>query len=217
MSKKTKCIIALLSLVVFVLSGASVYATQKTLLFEKQNGKMVMESIRSDEGNWFMDFTQMLPGCSYHDKLNIKNESNKTYELYMQAVPIEQEAIKDSLLELIYMDVKLDGKTIYSGTASGKSYHGNKALTDVILLGKYGPGSSSAITTDLTLDKNTGLEYNNILTKVDWKFMVREVKTGKTNELVPKTGDDSPIWLYVIIGAAALAAMLLVGRKKKRE
>ena len=65
-----------------------VYAKDvKKLYFEEQNGKMVWNNIRGDEGNWFMSFTNMVPGGQYEDQLNIENGSKKTYALYMQVIP----------------------------------------------------------------------------------------------------------------------------------
>lgn len=213
MRRHSRIIIALLSLLMVVACSVSSFAMDKTLRFEMQDGKMVLHSIRSDEGNWFMDFKNMIPGASYHDKLNIENRSKKTYDLYMQAVPVDQSEIKESLLELISMDVKLDNKLIYSGTAFGKDYGGGN-LRNVILLGRYSPGNDSVITVDLKLDESVGLEYNNILTQIDWKFMVTEVPddTPPVN-----TGDSNSIMLYAAILAACAAGIILVAVIRKRR
>lgn len=114
-----------------------VYAKDvKKLYFEEQNGKMVWNNIRGDEGNWFMSFTNMVPGGQYEDQLNIENGSKKTYALYMQVIPLQQDEKKDELLELISMKVTLGNKTLYEGTASGKEYN-NGNLQNVIYLGTY--------------------------------------------------------------------------------
>lgn len=212
-------IIAVITLSVMLIFSSSIqtFATDKELVFEEQSGKMVMNSIRSEEGNWFMSFHNMLPGCTYHDALNIRNKSHKTYDLYMQSVSVDQEQLPKELLDKIYMKVYLDGKIIYDGTASGLSYEGNPALTDVILLGRYKPDSSSVIKTDLKLDDSIEIEYCNILAKVDWKFMVREIKSKDVKELVPKTGDGTPILPIAVIGMIAMIIMIITYAKRRRD
>lgn len=214
MRKKTLFRIALLSLAIVMICSNSAFAADKTLLFEEKDGKLVMDSIRSDEGNWFMDMLNMIPGVTYHDKLNIDNKSSTSFKLYMRVVPVEQEEKLDELLELIHMDVQLDGKEIYSGKATGKAYEDAPGLTEIVLLGEYGPRAKSVITTDIKLDESVGLEYNDLLTKIDWEFMVTEIPE------TPKTGDTAQPALYGGIAAAALLAMIFVfirSRKLKEE
>lgn len=187
----------------------------KKLYFEQQNGKMVWNNVRGDDGNWFMSFTNMVPGGQYTDQLQIENGSKKTYALYMQVIPIEQDENKDELLELISMKVSLGTKTLYEGTASGKNYN-NGNLQNVIFLGNYKPGEENQINVELELDKNVGLEYCDLLTKNDWKFMVTEVKNpGKPQTIhPPKTGDTTNIALYIAIMSCVVALIIVIAKKK---
>lgn len=201
-----------------------VYAkAAKKLYFEETNGKMTWNNVRGDVGNWFMSFTNMVPGGTYEDQLNIENGSKKTYALYMQVVPLEQSEKKNDLLELISMKVTLDGKTLYEGSASGKKYK-NGNLQDVIYIGTYKPGEKGQIQVDLTLNKDTGLEYCDLLTKNDWKFMVTEEtdsetpdnpKTPKTIN-PPKTGDSSNIAVYIAIMASAISVIAVTENRRKK-
>lgn len=199
-----------------------VYAKDvKKLYFEEQNGKMVWNNIRGDEGNWFMSFTNMVPSGQYEDQLNIENGSKKTYALYMQVIPLQQDEKKDELLELISMKVSLGNKTLYEGTASGKEYN-NGNLQNVIYLGTYKSGEKDQIHVDLQLDKNVGLEYCDLLTKNDWKFMVTEItnpnKPGKPQTIhPPKTGDESQIGAYIAVMGCAIAIILGVMVKRRKD
>ncbi len=67
-----------------------------------------------DEGNWFMSFTNMVPGESYTDTLKIENTTSDGYTVYMRIVPKADEALgtdaetialKRELLERIFMEV----------------------------------------------------------------------------------------------------------------
>lgn len=181
----------------------------KKLYFEEKNGKMVWNPVRGSDGNWFLSFTNMVPGGDYEDLLRIENGSKKTYDLYMQAIPVQQEEKKDELLELILMQVFLDGKSLYDGKASGKEY-GSGNLQNVIYIGKFSPGIESTINVKLKLDEDTGLEFCDLLTKIDWRFMVTEVLEPANPKPInpPKTGDDSNISLYIVL---AMLSVSLIG------
>lgn len=221
-----KLCMAFLMLCILAIYCTPAYAEgTKKLYFEQQNGKMVWNNVRGDGGNWFMSFTNMVPGGQYNDQLIIENGSRKTYALYMQVLPIQQDKKRDELLELISMDVKLGSKVIYDGTASGKAYD-NGNLRNVIYLGTYKPGGTDKINVDLSLDKNVGLEYCDLLTKIDWKFMVTEIRnpgnpgTGKNPPQTiqaPKTGDTSKISFYFVAMACAFGLIMTLTKCKTRR
>ena len=67
-----------------------------------------------EEGNWFMSFTDMVPGGIYKDRLKVENTtSNQTARVYMRIDPRVQEQIKDELLEKITMKVTFQGSVLY--------------------------------------------------------------------------------------------------------
>lgn len=189
----------------------------KKLYFEEHSGKMTWNNVRGSDGNWFMSFTNMVPGGDYEDNLQIENGSNKSYKLYVQVIPKQQDKQRDDLLELISMEVSLDQKTIYEGSASGKEYE-NGNLQKVIYLGTYEPKEKSQIAVKLKLDKDVGLEYCDVLTENDWKFMVTEVKHQKKppQEIQPpQTGDSFDGAIYIALGAATLMLLIGVVRRKR--
>ena len=196
-----------------------VYAKDaKTLYFEEKNGKMTWNNVRGDDGNWFMSFTNMVPGGKYNDQLNIENGSKKTYALYMQVIPLQQDQKRDELLELISMKVSLGNKVLYEGTASGKEY-GNGNLQNIIYLGTYKSGEKDKIQVNLELEKNVGLEYCDLLTKNDWKFMVTEINHPDNPKEInpPKTGDETNISIYIALMGCAIAGMIIILRFRKKE
>ncbi len=192
--------------------------TVKKLYFESKGGKMVWNNVRGDDGNWFMSFTNMVPGGEYEDGLQIENGSRKKYALYMQVVPVEQSDISDELLELISMKVTLGKKVLYEGTASGKNYN-NGNLQKVIYLGTYGPGDTDQIHVVLQLDKSIGTEYCDLLARNDWKFMVTEVKNpDKTVPLEPpETGDFENPGAYMLIILGAIVTLVLIRHRRKQQ
>lgn len=191
--------------------------TEKKLYLAQTTGKLTYIPATPDE-NWFMSHLNMMPGETYTDTLQIENKSDKSHTVYLQVVPKNnQEQLPKELLELIHMKVYYGTTLIYDGTALGKDYAGSiRNLQNVMSLGKYNPNASATIRVELTLDKDTPLEYSDLLTQIDWKFMTEE-EPEKTTP--PKTGDESNTMRYIIFMSASAAGLMLVllwERKQKK-
>lgn len=191
-------------------TGVYTSDTAKKLYFDERSGTMTYTPYRmadgSEDGNWFMSFTNMVPGGKYQDKLVIENESRKNYYLYMQIVPRSQDELKDELLEKITMKVYQKDQLIYDGKATGAQYGEGNDFQKVIYMGYYPKRSGSdeihvelELDSSLELDPVTGMgRYDDILTKIDWKFMVSEASSGGG-------GDNPPTNTTVITGEVPLS------------
>lgn len=180
--------------------------TGKSLRFDEANGTMeyTVKGAESgtEDGNWFMSFTDMVPGGTYIDEMTIENLSRKNFDVFMQIVPRDQDSvIKDDLLKLISMKVYYNDQKIYDGTAMGAIDPDNSNMQEERPLGYYAAGSSGRIRVELQLSKDLTLdgeevyyndgsgvpvrlsgttnEYMGVLTKIDWKFMVQEREGGR--------------------------------------
>lgn len=180
------------------LAGSGVYesASQNTLAFDRINGQMVyypIDQISADGregGNWFMSFTNMVPGGTYLDRLSIENRSGKAYDLFMQIKPRAQETVKDELLKQISMEVYYgdsESETLlYQGDATGYYYADENGtdMQNLVYLGYYGSGEEKQIRVVLKLNPELGLQedgsyrYADVLTKIDWEFYVTENHGG---------------------------------------
>ena len=206
-------------------------APPKTLHFEEVNGNLTFtphKSVGSDQ--WFMSFLNMLPGVAHTDSINIENRTNKAQNLYMQVIPLANQADHlDELLELIHMKVYHGNELIYDGTALGKSYTNSKQnLHDVIALGEYAAKATNNIRVELKLDKDVSHERAEHLTEIDWKFMAVEVPDPakptvtptQARPMPPKTGDDNALVRYIVMMAVAMVGLgicILMMKKKGRE
>lgn len=189
-------------------------AEAKTLKFAETDGTMTYIPYRdgdgqAEEGNWFMSFTNMVPGGIYRDRLNIENDSDKTWKLYMKALPREQSALQDELLEKIsmkvwYTNANGEEKLLYTGNATGSTLltqgdtAGGTEGERAVYLGGYKGGQTGSIQVELQLDPTLTLtenpsitpepgesnlvnKYAGVLSKIDWQFMVTEVKDDGGN------------------------------------
>ncbi len=158
---------------------------EKRLFLAENSGKLTYIPSAPNE-NWFMSHLNMIPGESYEDNLTIENQTDNDYTIYMQVVPKNgyTDGLPKELLELIHMNVYHDGQLIYNGTAWGKEYNGSiNNLQNVISLGDFGAKRLSNIRVELTLSKDTPIEYGGLLTQIDWKWMVEE-------DITPTPPDD---------------------------
>lgn len=211
---------------------------EKKLYFEERSGTMEWNQDKSENIHYFMRFKNMLPGETYFDKMKIENGTRKTYELFMQTIPLEQTDLADVLLQKIEMKVRQDGQLIYQGNAAGQSFDRDaSSLLEVVPLGIYAPEKGSKLDVELRLDPNLGIEYSDLLTQIDWKFMVQErpeapkkpsgepsadptVNKKQLKEIKPpKTGDPMQRILWSGVGACAFLGIagILLGKRKAQQ
>ena len=188
---------------------------EKELYFTQAGEEIRFTPIGGDGQKWFMSFLDMVPGGQYVDKLHIENRSKQDYDLYMQVVPkVGQSETLNELLELINMKVYLKESLIYEGRATGKTYpKGNGDLQAAVLLGKYAAGMKDTMRVELELSKDTSMEYCELLTKIDWKFIATKVEQQEKKEPLkttrqPKTGDEVTVVKYIIVMVATAIVLL---------
>lgn len=132
-----------------------------------------------EDGNWFMSFTDMLPGGVYRDSLKVENQSGKSVSLWMRVDPREdQEAVKKELLDQIDMKVNFKGQAIYEGKASGAGLGEDPGLQELIPLCVLAPGETETVQVELLVNPDiacapeTGAcRFADQLSKIDWEFM----------------------------------------------
>ncbi|MEY8337602.1 BsaA family SipW-dependent biofilm matrix protein [Lachnospiraceae bacterium 62-35] len=135
-----------------------------------------------EDGNWFMSFTDMVPGGIYKDRLKVENTTkNQTARVYMRIVPRdEQEAIKKELLEKITMKITFRGQILYEGKVTGARYGEGANLQELIPLCYLRPGDQDEIQVEMELDPSITCDpqtgaciYADQLAKIDWEFMIQ--------------------------------------------
>ena len=154
----------------FALSILPVQAKENKLYFTEENNRLYYESKLIDE-DVFMKHIDMSPGESFTDELLIENGTNTKYTLYFKIVPREQNNDADELLENIIMNIKLDGKEIYNGKATGLDYTEQGVnLQKAILLGDFTPSKNSKMVVETKLSENYDNTELNEFSYIDWSF-----------------------------------------------
>lgn len=200
------------------------------LYIEEDTGTVKFTPVNGGK-NWFMSKGNIIPGGNYTDKLTIENHAPKGYDLYMQAILLDQTKELDEILEYISLWVYHGDELIYEGSAAGLPVGSDGVdLQRAVLLGTYPAGQRGEIRVEYTLSADLPMEYGGLTSNIDWKFMVQEhvteepvpnpqpgriSQTGKTGK--PKTGDttNSKVYLILMISSCCCLISLRVYWKKK--
>jgi len=207
-----------------VISGTMVNAAAATnlpdsFLIGDQNGVKV-----GDDGEYYIDCEDVLPGDVFHKVLTIQNldltgmtpESSIPFELTMRMEPVS-EIGPVKLLDITQLVLKLDGTVIYSGRVRGDE--SINAIQNALYLGKYKPGDQRVLDITLTIDGN--------INQADWeeeayseaKFRWIFYAWREKSEDGPKTGflENYGVYLLPIGGMATLSAVLFFLKTKKKH
>ena len=106
---------------------------------------------------------------------------------------------------------------IYEGPASGKPVN-DSSLTDLtrpVSLGSFAPHEKKKLTVSLKLDEETDNPFQKAAGKVRWAFLAH----GGAYAEYPYTGDDTPVFLLVLLVLTSLTVvwLLLVLIRSRRE
>ncbi|MEG2868936.1 MAG: LPXTG cell wall anchor domain-containing protein [Terrisporobacter sp.] len=171
----------------------------------------------------FLKIDNMLPGDNYSGYINIDNESNSTFDLYMR-IEKDEDNSEFNILDKLILKVSNEYEKIYNG-----SVNQSEILEKNIYLGALNSGDEEHIKIDLLLDgESTGNEYVNKNGKIKWIFTAIDLESNNLNEeelggnrpnlnKLPYTGGDG---VYVIIIIAIMTIILglvmIIGKKKDK-
>lgn len=206
-----KKILATIALVTMI-ANTKVFATENTppnvRLVGDANGIVFIPG-----DSTFLSKGMMLPGDKVARTMEIENNYDVPYQLYMKAERITPEEEYD-LLNILKLKITHNDKVIYEGKASGEN-----GLTSNIDLGTYNPGEKGELIAEVILDgATTGNEYNNKKGEVVWIFTA--TNNRKSEEGNPsKTGDSRDILSYSILacGSLLLGISIIASKRKKKE
>lgn len=147
------------------LPNGSVKGIPEGLYVMDENGNSV-----SQNGEYYIDISDMQAGETYTKVLSIQNLINTPYTLTMSAEPISSEGNLD-LEKYTNIKLYLDGELIYDGRVTGE---GNVSMQNSpLILGEVVPGQSKELKAEIMwngegLKEIEGQEY---LGKVDFKWI----------------------------------------------
>ena len=171
----------------------------------------------------FLLAENMEPGDSVTRTLEIKNNYDKAYKLYLRAERVTPSE-KYDLLDVINLKISYKDKVIYEGPVSGED-----GMTNNIEIGTFEPGDEENLTATAQLDYSaTDPAYLNKRVQVDWIFTAQAQEgstdtdkptiTPPTNNKpiisLPQTGDNA-MYAFTVLGGASMVGLLYNLKRKK--
>lgn len=178
---KTVLITLSLLLIISIKGEASTLTPPNVQLLGNADGLVHI----SNTEDMFLYRYNMLPGDSVERTLEIKNQYEDSYELFLRAERVSEKEEYD-LLDKLDLKITFDDKVIYVGPTSGEY-----KITDNISLGTFKPGEEATLFAKVELDgPSTGNEYKNKFAQVNWIFTaVRKDSNDNTSTDKPSNSN----------------------------
>ena len=166
------------------------------------------ELVKNSE-DFFMNFTTLMPGDTFTDQVELKNNHKNAMKLFFRTESENTELLSQIQLKL----------TLVSGSKETVVYEGplaSEALTDKILLTQLSPKETEYLKFSIYMPEKLDNEYTLLSDDVKWFFSTEEIiETGVD------TGDSNRIGLYVAAMGLALGicfvVVLLRWRRKEEK
>ena len=161
----------------------------------------------------FDNFKSVMPGDSLTQKILVCNDLKNEVDIkiYMRSLGAQLET--NEFLSQMTLTVKQDGGSeLYEAPADQTAQ-----LTDWVCLGTVHSGGK--VTLDVMLDVPIDMDngFQEAIGYLDWEFKVEEIPEEPVIPLVPDTGDDSNVvlWMFIMILAAGTIITAIEVVKKK--
>ena len=166
----------------------------------------------------FPNFKDVMPGDSITQEITVKNDaSNKVkVKIYMRSLGAHEDSI-DFLSQLHLRVEKSENNTMaYMFDAAANE---TAQLTDWVCLGTLYSGGEVNLNVILDVPVELDNAYQQQIGYLDWEFMVEELPVEESDPDVPKTGDETPVGLYVgiCVGSVLVILLLLFLLRRKKE
>lgn len=167
----------------------------------------------------FPNFKDVMPGDSITQPITVKNDaSNKVkVKIYMRSLGAHEDSVEFLSQLRLRVEKSEDNTMAYMFDAAANE---TAQLTDWVCLGTLYSGGEVNLNVILDVPVELGNDYQQRIGYLDWEFMIEEYEIEPTDPEPPKTGDDSPLWLYtgmMVVSLCCLVILLFVWKRKEKE
>ena len=201
----------LLSLILSFTIVSPAWAKDSKVIY---NGKADRFVFIPKDTDLFQNFKGVMPGDAISQKITVSNTAKTSGELkiYLRAEAVDKK-YEDFLSQLRLKVVQDDTAELFEAASSEQA-----GLAENVLLGSFKQGAKVELvaTLDVPIDMNN--EYQNALGEIIWVFTAEEIYYEDQENEVPKTGDETNVVYYLVLGVASLVVVsILVYKDAKKK
>ena len=167
----------------------------------------------------FPNFKDVMPGDTLSQPITLRNDASKKVKvrIYMRSLGAHEDSV-DFLSQLHLRVEKSPNNTMaYMFNADADE---TAQLTDWVYLGTLYSGGTVNLNVVLDVPVTLDNRYQYEIGYLDWEFAIVELPIDPSDPEPPKTGDDTPIGLWIgvmSVSFLALVILLLLKKRKKEE
>ena len=214
-----KILSLILCLVMLACGVVSAAAAEGNVTYSGDAGDFVFEpGTEHSVTDLFPDLKNVMPGDTLSQQIQVRNDASNQVKvkIYVRSLGAYEESA--AFLSQLQLLVEQDGDSVLFEAAADQPAQ----LTDWVCLGTLLSGGTVDLDVTLYVPQTLGNEFQNAAGYLDWEFMVEEYPIEPEDPQPPKTGDETPIGLYMGIMAASavmlgILVLMMVMRKKKEE
>ena len=169
-----------------------------------------VDQMVKNSDDFFVNIPYLMPGDSYSDTVEIKNDGNNAVKLYFRSGKLDESELPEKIKLKITTDIAGKQEIFYEGVLSASD------LTEDKILGEIPKNASGTFAFQIEVPAELNNQYALASSAVQWVFSTEPIP-----EIVPpKTGDSSNSGLYIgliIVSAAAMISLILIVKKTRKK
>ena len=207
----------LITLLVICMSCTSVYAAQGNVTYNGDSQNFIFEpGSKYSPTDLFANFKNVMPGDSITQEITVKNSaSNKVkVKIYLRCLGAHTES--NNFLSKFKLKVtkSQENTMAYMFDAAANE---TAQLTNWVEIGTLYSGGTVNLTATLDVPTELDNTYKNTIGYLDWEFKIEEFPIEITDPKPPQTGDESNIYLWIILLLASTACIIILLHYKRKK
>ncbi len=188
-----------------------------TVTYSADSSKFIFEPGSSHSPtDLFTEYKGLMPGDSVRQDITVKNDSSYgvKVKLYVRSHGAHEDSV-DFLSKLHLTVAKSENNEMaYMFDAAADQTGG---MTDWVYLGTLYSGGEVNLILNLDIPIELGNEYQDAIGYIDWEFKAEELPIDPDDLKPPQTGDNSNLYLYVMLASVSGIALVILIPKRKKD
>lgn len=211
MKKLTACFLAL----VLLLSLARPAAALNGQVIYKEDARKYFFLPGTDYSptDLFPELKDVMPGDTLRQGILLKNDASNRCKIMIYLRALGAHPDSEAFLSQLKLTVTQEDDTVLFDAPADQTAQ----LTDWVYLGTLYSGGECELSVNLEVPVTLDNRFQDFVGYLDWEFAVEERLVEPGDPEPPKTGDDTPIGLWMGLMAGSLLILLLLCRRKKDD